>query len=69
MMEEVMCQGCQQQFLMDEGELHPTKDGIVCPHCGAETLFTVAYPTWESWRERVHDDRWEAHHEWEEDEA
>ena len=58
---------CQREFHDDEGQLHPTLDGICCSHCGAVNLFVTEPPSWESFQETLLDDLWESHHHSEDD--
>jgi hypothetical protein len=62
------CEPCGRQFHDDEGQLHPTLDAVICPHCGAVNLFvTTETHSWESYQESLQDGRWQAHHHPEDD--
>jgi hypothetical protein len=63
-MDEVtFCNQCQRKFDNDDGQLHPTLDAIICPHCGAVNLFEPAViHSWESYQEALLDEEWERHH-------
>ena len=63
----ILCTQCQREFHHDEGQLHPTLDGICCPHCGVVNLFAVETPSWESFQEALLDEEWERHHHPEDD--
>jgi DNA-directed RNA polymerase subunit RPC12/RpoP len=62
-----LCVQCQRSFHDDEGHLHPTLDGIHCPHCGALNLFVAVPPSWETYQEMLLDEQWENHHHSEDD--
>lgn len=57
-----LCEQCQRSFSHDDAQLHPTLDGIICPVCGAVSLFVSELPSWESLQEMLRDAEWEAHH-------
>lgn len=58
-----VCVDCEQPFSHDDGHLHPTLDGIICPHCAAVNLFVTPPPSWESLQEALLDELWESHHQ------
>jgi hypothetical protein len=61
------CEPCGRQFHDDEGQLHPTLDAVICPHCGAVNLFVTEPLSWELFQEALRDEQWESHHHPEDD--
>ena len=67
-MDEVMvCTSCKQRFNSDEGELHPTLDGVHCPHCSAVNLYENSPVSIADVQEDMLDALWERPHRPEDD--
>ena len=62
MNDSAVCLECQRPFCHDDGPLHPTLDGILCPYGGAINLFGVDPPSWESGQEALLDAPWPRRH-------
>lgn len=62
MADSAVCLECQRPFRHADGQLHPILDGILCPYCGAVTLFVVHLPSWESEQEALLDAQWQRRH-------
>lgn len=60
--DEMVCSTCNLKFNDDDGELHPTLDGIYCPRCGAVNLYAPDFSSAEDFAEAALDALWERHH-------
>ena len=58
-----ICADCKRPFSHADGQLHPTLDGIICPHCAAINLFVTPPPSWESLQEALQDELWQSPHQ------
>ncbi len=60
--DDIVCTACKQRFNSDEGELHPTLDGIHCPHCSTVNLYENSSISMADVQEGMLDALWERHH-------